>query len=75
MVDVPDATPLTRPLLFTVAAEVLVLLHAPPVVPSLNDVVEPAHTVAVPLIVPATGNGLTVTICVATVVPQVFVTV
>ena len=62
MVDVPDATPLTSPLLFTVAAEVLVLLHAPPVAPSLNDVVEPTHTVAVPLIVPATGNGLTVTI-------------
>ena len=75
MVDVPDATPLTSPLLFTVAAAVLVLLHMPPVVPSLNDVVEPTHTVAVPLIVPATGNGLTVTTCVAATVPQVLVTV
>ena len=74
MVDVPDATPLTSPLLFTVAAEVLVLLHAPPVAPSLNDVVDPAHRVAVPLMVPADDVPLTVTTSVAATVPQVLVT-
>ena len=68
----PDATPPTIPVLLTVAAAVLVLLQAPPdvPVPSLNAVVEPAHTVAVPVIVPATGSGLTVTTCVAATVPQ-----
>ena len=74
MVDVPADTPPTVPPL-TVATPVLVLLHMPPVAPSLNAVVEPAHTVAVPVMVPATGNGLTVTTCVAATVPQPLVTV
>ena len=60
MVVVPPATPDTIPVLPTVAIVVLVLLHVPPVVPSLKDVVAPAHMVAVPLIAPGTGKGLTV---------------
>ena len=57
------------------ATAVAVLLHAPPIVASLKPVVEPAHTVAVPVIVPADGNGLTVTVAVAAAVPQPLVTV
>ena len=74
MVEVPADTPPTVPLL-TVATPVLVLLHTPLGEASVNAVVEPAHTVAVPVIVPATGNGLTVTTCVAAIVPQPLVTV
>ena len=60
IVDVPATRPLTRPVPeLTVAAVVLLLLHVPKGVASLNDVVRPAHTVADPVI--ATGNGLTVT--------------
>lgn len=62
MVEVPAEIPVTTPLEFTVAAEVLVLLQLPPVVPSLDKiVVEPVHRNVVPLIVPAFGSGLTVT--------------
>ena len=75
MVVVPAARPLTTPEVFTVATRVLVLLHTPPVVASVNVVDKPAITVAVPLIVPAAGEGLTVITWVATAVPQPFVTV
>ena len=61
MVAVPGAAPNTWPEPSTVAMEVMLLLQLPPVVPSVKEVDEPAHTVAVPLIVPAEGNGLTVT--------------
>ena len=71
---VPDVRPLTTPEAFTVATRVLVLLHTPPVVASVKFVDEPAHTVAVPLIVPA-DKELTVTTTVAATVPQTFVTV
>jgi len=55
----PVATPLTIPVDPTLARLVLLLLHVPPVVASLNAVVDPAHTTRVPVI-PA-GKGLTVT--------------
>jgi len=76
MVDVPEATPPTSPLI-TVAAAIFVLLHTPPdePVPSPRNVVEPAQIVAVPVIVPAAGNGLTVTTWVAAAVPQLLDTV
>ena len=51
--------PVTTPVLFTVAAVVLLLLHAPRGLASLSAVVKPAHTLVVPVI--ADGNGLTVT--------------
>ena len=57
-----------------VATAVLLLVHAPPVVVLLNDVVAVAQTIAVPVIVPATGSGLTVTSIVAVAVPQLLVT-
>ena len=72
---VPELTPLTMPVLPTVATDVAVLLHTPLPAASLNVVVDPAHTFRVPVIAPATGNELTVTIAVAATVPQPLVTV
>ncbi len=51
----PDTTP---PVDVTVATAVLLLLHVPPEVASLNVTVDPTHTFALPVI--AAGNGLTV---------------
>jgi hypothetical protein len=61
---VPDDMPRTTPELLTVAVPVLLLFQVPPDVAPLrlNAVVEPAHIVVVPLIVPATGRELMVTI-------------
>ena len=69
--------PVTTPEVFTVPTTVLVLLHTPPTVASVNAVVAPpAHTIAVPVIdAGVTGNGLTVTIFVAAALPQLFVIV
>ena len=72
---VPPATPLTIPDELTVALAVLLLLHVPPAVASLNVVVAPLHTDAVPVIVPAVGAALTVTTLVATAAPQLLITV
>jgi hypothetical protein len=54
---IPETTPVPEP---TVATVIVVLLHVPPLVALLNDVVDPAHTDAVP--VTGAGNGLTVTV-------------
>ena len=52
-------SPVTSPLSEPIAAmPVLLLLHVPGVVTSLNNVVKPAHTTLIPVI--AAGNGLTV---------------
>ena len=77
MVAVPPATPCTMPVLPTVAVPVDPELHVPPEVPvaSLSVVFDPAQTVRVPVIVPATGNGFTVTEAVAFTVPQLFATI
>jgi len=54
------------PLLFTVAIEVLLLVHVPPAVPFvLNVIVDPVHTLDSPLIVPALPAVVTVTVFVA----------
>jgi len=62
--DVPDNTPVTFPVpLPTVATAVLLLAQVPPVVPSVNVVVDPAQNgddAEIP-----TGVVLTVTIVVA----------
>ena len=71
---VPNATPVTTPVLLTEAIEVLELLHVPPETLSDSGVVEPAQTVVVPDILPAVGKGLTVTDDVALAVPQLLVT-
>ncbi len=60
MVADPGATPLTMPVLLTAAIEVLLLLHVPPVLPSVNVITESTATALEPVIVPAAGNGFTV---------------
>jgi len=57
---VPDATPVTTPAPVPMVAIVVVpLAQVPPVVPSVNVTVEPAHTGALPPIAP--GEAFTVT--------------
>ena len=53
----PADTPVTVPFTSTVATEVLVLLHTPPGVASVSDVVYPLHTLVMPVIA---VNGFTV---------------
>ena len=60
MLTVPAATPVTTPVLFTVAVAVLALLHEPPVVVHARVVVVPGHTLAVPVMV--AGVWFTVTV-------------
>ena len=54
-----EATPVTTPLVFTVAAAVLLLLQTPFAVPSARVVVEPTQTVPVPVIDATKGVPLT----------------
>jgi hypothetical protein len=65
MVDVPDATPVTRPVELTVATDGAELLHVPP--PTVEDhaALLPAHTEAVPVSTPADGVDTTDTVSVA----------
>ena len=63
MVLVPEVRPLTIPVEPTVAIEVALLVQLPPVTPSLNEVVDPWHTLVLPLI---DVIGLTVTTVVVT---------
>ena len=67
MVAVPAATPDTTPVPeFTVATEVFEEVHAPPAFPSDVKAVEPVlHIACVPLIAPAFGAAVTVTVLVA----------
>ena len=66
--------PDTVPVLPTVATEILLLVHVPPDAVSFNAVAEPTHTLPVPVIEPAKGNGSTVTTEVAYALPQLLVT-
>ena len=59
IVTAPEVTPFTVPVEEPMAAiAVLLLLHTPPEVASVNVVVKPTHTFVVPPI--AAGFGLTV---------------
>jgi hypothetical protein len=59
MVVVPPNTPVTIPVpVPTVATVVVLLVHLPPVVPSLRVLVCPAHMLVIPVI----GNGLAFTV-------------
>jgi hypothetical protein len=63
MVAAPTVSPVTMPVnKLTVATVVLLLLHVPPAVASLNIVVSPKHTFVLPVI--GAGNGFTVTVVV-----------
>ena len=75
MIDVPPDTPVTNPTALTVATEVLPLLHVPPAVASVKEVLVPEQNSPVPVIPVTVGNGVTVIVCVAVAVPQGFVTV
>ena len=60
---VPAATPVTVPVLFTVATLVEPEVHDPPLTASVKEIVDPAHTAeVVPVIVPAPEEALTVTV-------------
>ena len=67
MVVVPAVPPVTTPVELTLATVVLLLLHIPPVTPSLNVVPKPEHTDVAPDIEP--GAAITVNV-VAAGVPQ-----
>ena len=71
---VPARMPLTSPAEPTVAMVVPDDDHVPPDTASVNANVLPAHTVLPPVMVPATGDGFTVTDLVAVAVPQLLVT-
>ena len=62
MSEVPDNTPVTLPVLLTVATVVVALVQVPPVVPSVKVMEEPTHNGVEPAI--AIGVVLTVTIAV-----------
>lgn len=61
--------------LFMVAMAGLLLAHVPPLVVSVRVLPVPLHMVKEPVIVPALGGLLTVTVAVAVAVPQLLVTV
>ena len=75
MVAEPAATPVTSPELFTVNIDVLLLLHEPPVTVFDINATEVTHTPSGPVMVPALGIGLTVTIFVEVLAPQLLVSV
>ena len=75
MVDVPLLIPVTTPVALTVATPVDTELHTPPPAPSVSAVVTVGHITSVPLMLPALGEGFTVTTVVAATVPQLLVTV
>jgi len=64
MTEVPDDTPVTTPVVpATVATLVVPLVQVPPVVPSVNVIVDPAQNADAPAMV--AGEALTVTTVVA----------
>lgn len=75
IVTEPTATPVTTPVLLIVAIEGLLLLQVPPVTALINVLDEPGHTVVEPVMVPADGVVITVTVAVVPALPQLLVTV
>ena len=73
IIAIPALSPLTVPDVLTLATVILLLLHEPPLV-LVSVIFDASQTVCAPSIVPAIGNGLTVTICVSVAVPQPLVT-
>ena len=73
---VPAATPVTVPTTLIVAIPGDTELHTPPTaVGSLKSIVAVGHTTSEPKILPAAGDGLTVTTAVVAIVPQLLVVV
>ena len=73
MVSNPALTPLTTPP--ATVALVFEALHTPPLAASVRVILAPTQTDDAPLILPASGVGLTSIVFVATAVPQLLVTV
>lgn len=73
IIEVPIATPVTIPVVPTLAL-VLLLLHVPPPILLMSVVVKPTHTADVPVIVSALGKAFIVTVFVADAVPHKLVT-
>ena len=69
IIAVPADTPVTTPPI-TIAVLLLLLLHVPPATALLSVVVVAVHTDGVPVIVPASANGLTVNSIVSMAVPH-----
>jgi hypothetical protein len=75
MMAVPVVTPPTMPdKIPTVATGGLLLVHVPPVAALVKEADVPGQRVVGPIIDPALGNPITVTIWVSTAVPQELVT-
>ena len=72
---VPPDTPVTTPVVFTVATAVLLLDQVPPVVVAVNALVAPSQNVVVPEMLPAVGKVFTNTVFVAAAVLQLLVAV
>jgi hypothetical protein len=75
MVTAPAVTPVTMPVVLTVALAVLLLLHTPPVLASVRVMLAPGQTDVAPTIGLTTLPALTVNAIVAVAVPQLVVTV
>ena len=69
--DIPFTTPVIA---LTDAMDALLVVQLPPPIVEVSVDGEPGHTVVAPLIVPADTPLFTVTMAVATAVPQLFVT-
>lgn len=65
IVAVPNATPVTIPVDPTEAVDGAPLVHVPPLTAFVSVILAPVQTEFAPFIVPALGNGLTVTTVVA----------
>lgn len=72
MESVPVVMPVTRPVVDTVAL-LLDAAHVPPATASERPRVVPRQTLSPPVMVPAEGNGFTVTTWVAATVPHALV--
>lgn len=71
MVVVPPDMPVTTPVAETEAFELL-LLQVPPATDALRDIETPTQTDAGPDMVTDAGEGFTVSVAAATVLPQLF---
>ena len=72
MVALPNARPVTTPVLLTVAVVGAVLLQVPPVLVSASVILPLRHTVEGPVMGPVPGVGITVTRAVSRDEPQLF---
>ena len=75
IVSVPMLMAVTTPVGDTVHMPAVVCDHTPPGLVSLNVAVLPGHSVDTPVIVPASGSGLTVMFFTALAAPQLLLTV